>query len=205
MLLLALLVVVGVYTSQANQILVVSSVAVISIAIVVASCKLNTIAGLSKMVKEDVAAKADPPPTYDDVLHSEAPPPSYYTVVSEAAGGSGSDSSPAGPVVTLGKEGREGLPENNQPSKQTSSSGNKRNPSLRRWLGRPGILHSVMFRASRRPSDTTSPAPPVKAPEGKGVKLRRSSSTPSLAGLSPPVPLARYPSTPSLCDHCGCF
>ena len=48
-LLVLLLVVVGMYTSQANQIIVVSSVAVISAAVVIAYLKLNSIADLSKV------------------------------------------------------------------------------------------------------------------------------------------------------------
>lgn len=53
-LLLGLLVVVGMYTSQANQILVVSSVAVISIALVVATCKINSITAMSKVCMHPV-------------------------------------------------------------------------------------------------------------------------------------------------------
>lgn len=151
----------------------------------------------SQMVEEDMAAKSDPPPTYDDVLHSEAPPPSYYTVVSEAAGCSGSTATPS---ATRSKQ-------EPQSAKALSPAGQRRSPAFRRWLGRPGILQTLVSPSMFRTPRGASPPPSHQPMESKGrsLALRRSSSTPSLAGLAVQPSMARSPSTPSLCDGCGWF
>lgn len=143
-----------------------------------------------------MAAKSDPPPNYEDVLHSEAPPPSYYTVVSEAAGGAASTNTPAATRSKLEP----------QPAKVLTTPGPRRSPGFRRWLGRPGILQTLvspsMFRA---PRGASPPTPPQSVKSKRSLALRRSSSTPSLAGLDIHPSMARSPSSPSLCDGCGWF
>ncbi|XP_045120071.1 uncharacterized protein LOC123509670 [Portunus trituberculatus] len=201
--LLSVVAAVGMYTSQANHMIVMSCMAVFSVALGIASWKLNAIISLSKIVTEDAAAKADPPPTYEDVLHSEAPPPSYFSVVSEAESSDSSDpASPAKPVSPK-CEDTHASHESNRPSKQLNT---RDNATFRKWLANPGMLHSVILRSSRQ-SSARHPAPQqsLKLPEGRGLRLRRTSSTPSLTGVTSPSPLARCPSTPSLHDTCGCF
>ena len=161
-----------------------------------------------QMVAEEVAAKSDPPPTYDDVVLAEGSPPPYYAVVSEGTDGGadgGNNSSPTSPAATHGKEGTHDRSVDNQPSERSSSADNRGNPASRRWLCRSGILHSVMLRASKRPTSITCPSQPVKVLGGRTFSLRRSSSTPSLPGLGSRPPLVRCPSTPSLCAPYSCF
>lgn len=157
---------------------------------------VDTFPFLPQMVEEDMAAKSDPPPKYEDVLDSEAPPPSYYTVVSEATGGAASTTSPAPTRSKLEP----------QPPKVLTTPGPRRSPAFRRWLGRPGILQTLvspsMFRA---PRGASPPTPPQSAKSKMSLALRRSSSTPSLAGLDMQPSMARSPSSPSLCDGCGWF
>ena len=161
------------------------------------------------MVTEDAAAKADPPPTYDDVLHSEAPPPSYFSVVSEAEGSSSSStsSSPASPAKPVSPkcEDTYASHEGNRPSSKQLST--RDNTTFRRWLANPGMLHSVILRSSRpSAARNTTPQQSFKFPEeNQRLRLRRTSSTPSLTGVASPSSLARCPSTPSLHDTCGCF
>lgn len=139
-------------------------------------------------------AKSDPPPKYEDVLHTEAPPPPYYAVVSEAAGGA------ATPSGTSSKQGA-------QAAKVVSPACSRRSPALRRWLNRPGILQTLvspsMFRAQRG----ASPPSPLQSQKTKdrSLALRRTSSTPSLAGMASQPSLARSPSSPSICDGCDWF
>ncbi|KAK8394876.1 hypothetical protein O3P69_005980 [Scylla paramamosain] len=196
---------IGVYTSQANQVIVMSCMAVLSVVFGLACWKLNAIISLSKIVEADAAAKADPPPTYEDVLHAEAPPPPYFSVVSEAEGSSSSSSGPASSAKPVSRkcEDTQTSHESNSPSKQLNI---RDNATFRKWLGNPGMLQSVILRSSRR-SSARNPAPQqsLKVSEGRDLSLRRTSSTPSFTGVASPSLLARCPSTPSLHATCGCF